>query len=159
MKTYTSLASTLYDEEHPIGHLGRGTHYSILRTTTWVSGAGGRLDKPHLHDFAVIWDEDHDERVIEAVQRIYREGLLSPVVVIGERKGSLTVLTATPPTEDYIESIRRFGKPDDDDCWDCHVYQLGDPESFQYIIHDSEERVDLYLRNIVSIWNLGVHPL
>ena len=86
MKNYMQLATTLYDEQQPVGHLGRGTHYSVLRTTTWVSAAGERLDKPHPHDLAVIWDEDHDERVIQVIRRLRKEGLLSPVLFIGEEE-------------------------------------------------------------------------
>jgi hypothetical protein len=40
----------------------------------------------------VIWDEDHDERVIGVVERMYFAGLLHPVLFVGERKGSLTVV-------------------------------------------------------------------
>ncbi|MCM0084376.1 hypothetical protein L4X63_22580 [Geomonas sp. Red32] len=162
MKTYTQIASTLYDEQQPVGYLGRGTHYSVLSTITWISATGERLDKPHRHHMAVIWDEDHDERVIKVIERIYKEGLLASVLFIGERKGSLTVLTAGAPSAIYIEGIREHGQPadeHDEDWWDSHVHQFGDPEASGYIIHAEDERVDLYLRNILSLWRLGIHPL
>jgi predicted nucleic acid-binding protein len=59
MQTYSPYFKTLYDQPEPIGRLGRGTHYSVLRCL----GLSG------FHDFAIIWDEDHDKRVI-AVQQV-----------------------------------------------------------------------------------------
>lgn len=82
MKTlpvYSALLACLYDEPEPVGHLGRGTHYSIFRTAEWRDVVLDPLPVPQIHDFAIIWDEDHDTRVIEAVEAIYMTGLLSPI--------------------------------------------------------------------------------
>lgn len=69
------------------------------------------LELPHVHDFAVIWDEDHDERIIEAVERIYMAGLLSPIQFIGERKDVLTAIVAAKfyfsGSEEDTETYRR----------------------------------------------------
>ncbi|WP_253073410.1 hypothetical protein [Sodalis ligni] len=91
---YSTLLSCLYDEQQPIGNLGRGTHYSIFRTVEWLDVNRTPVNLPQLHDFSVIWDEDHDERVINVIENIYMAGLLSPIQFIGERKGTLTVIVA-----------------------------------------------------------------
>src|SRR4051812_6684669 len=87
--SYSPFFQTLHDETRPVGQLGRGTHYSILRVPIWQDEWLNLLAQGLLLDFAVIWDEDHDARVMEAVEALYFSGLLSPVRFIGERKGSL----------------------------------------------------------------------
>src|SRR5688572_1906398 len=79
---YSKLFACLYDEPAPVGNLGRGTHYSVMRSVEWLDVVRRPLPLPEIHDFAVIWDEDHDSRVIEAVERIYMAGLLSPIQFI-----------------------------------------------------------------------------
>src|SRR5438093_42433 len=91
---YSPFLETLHDETRPVGNLGRGTHYSVLRAVTWHDTFLTALPRAALLDFAIIWDEDHDARVIQVVNELYFEGLLAPVRFIGERKGGLTVLVA-----------------------------------------------------------------
>lgn len=55
---------TLHDEPGRVGSLGRGTHYSVLRAVIWEP-------EPRFHDFAVIWDEDHDTRIIGVLEQLY----------------------------------------------------------------------------------------
>ena len=33
---YSTLFSCLYDEPDPVGQLGRGTHYSVMRSVEWL---------------------------------------------------------------------------------------------------------------------------
>lgn len=91
---YSHLFSCIYDEAEPIGRIGRGTHYSIFRAAEWHDVMRRPLPVAQVHDFAVVWDEDHDTRVIEVVEKLYMKSLLSPVQFIGERKGSLNVIVA-----------------------------------------------------------------
>lgn len=166
---YSTLFSTLYDEQEPVGSLGRGTHYSVLRSVEWLDVTREPLQKPQIHDFSVIWDEDHDTRVIDAIERIYMAGLLSPVQFIGERKGTLTVIVAAryyfwgdeKKIADYHNSIEAiintFGDP-----WPVNIGMFDrapgpfnhqcDPEG---IINAPEHNVMLYLKNIDSLWSLG----
>lgn len=170
---YSTYFSCLYDEQTPVGHLGRGTHYSVMRSVEWLDVERRSLKLPQVHDFAVIWDEDHDERVVEAVERIYMAGLLSPVQFIGERKGGLTVIVASrfwyshPPIEGGIEVYKSrvedaldgmshgdywpvtFGMFDRAECWPPHQTEV------EGLINDGEYKVITYLRNIDSLWNLG----
>jgi hypothetical protein len=165
-RQYSKLFSCLYDEPAPVGALGRGTHYSIFRSVEWLDMNRRPLAFPQIHDFAVVWDEDHDERVIEAVERIYMAGLLSPVQFIGERKGGLTAVVAARFyfAEAEIEAYRRAIEAIAQGLDDPWPVQLGsfdrNPGSshqcfFEALINDSDHRVGLYLANIDSLWSLG----
>ncbi|MBM3548872.1 MAG: hypothetical protein FJX54_18165 [Alphaproteobacteria bacterium] len=88
---YSHSFSCLYDEPAPIGVLGRGAHHSVFRSMQSRDINGSRLENRRIHDFAIIWDEDHDTRVISVVERLHLTGLLWPIVFIGERKGVLTI--------------------------------------------------------------------
>ena len=173
---YSTLFSCLYDEAEPVGHLGRGTHYSVMRSVEWLDVTRQPLTTPEVHDFAVIWDEDHDTRVIEAAERIYMAGLLSPVQFIGERKGGLTVIVAArfyysgseADLQAYTQAVNAISQ-DLDDPWPAEVgsfdrakgaVQLGWHQTFTAgLISDEEHRVNTYLANIDSLWRLGTKPL
>lgn len=164
---YSHYFSCLYDEPEPVGNLGRGTHYSVFRTAEWLDVVRHPLPRPQTHDFAVIWDEDHDTRVIEAVEKLYMAGLLSPVQFIGERKGTLTVIVAARfywhNTVDIDEYKRRVLEivQDLDDPWTAQIGSFdrnpGSPQNTftEGFIHADEHRVEIYLRNIDSLWSLG----
>jgi hypothetical protein len=92
MQTYSDFFKTLHDETNPTGYLGRGTHYSVLRAVVFHDPIGTPLPEGDFTDFAVVWDEDHDLRVIEPIEEIYRRGLLSSFLIFGERKGSFTAI-------------------------------------------------------------------
>ncbi|MFV8622352.1 hypothetical protein, partial [Ralstonia pseudosolanacearum] len=114
-------------------------------------------------DFAVIWDEDHDDRVIDAIMMLYVAGLLSPIRYIGERKGVLSVLLAPDVVRDW--EPKRLDQYRDDindicqcmeDPWSAHVDSADGRE--HSIIHASPENVALYLKNIDMLWQLGMGP-
>ncbi len=171
IRQYSTLFSCLYDEPEPVGSLGRGTHYSVLRSVEWLDVTRRPLAIPQVHDFAVIWDEDHDIRVIDAIERIYMAGLLSPVQFIGERKGSLYAIVAAKfyflgsaeDTKAYEKAIEAITQ-DQPDTWTAYVGSFdrspGSPHQTQLdaIISDDEHRVRLYLANIDSLWRLGTKP-
>jgi hypothetical protein len=64
---YSNLFTCLHDKLESIGTLGRGTHYSVFRSVESLNVIRRPLTLPQINDFAVIWDEDHDTRVIEAI--------------------------------------------------------------------------------------------
>lgn len=167
---YSTLFSTIYDEQQPVGTIGRGTHYSVLRAVEWTNIAGRALALPVVHDFAVIWDEDHDTRVIPIIEKIYMAGLLSPVQFIGERKANLTVITDAryyfSPSSDllhYEKVIQRIAE-DQDDNWNADVGSFDRAPGADErcitgdIINCDGYRVLNYLRNIDSLWSLGHQP-
>jgi hypothetical protein len=126
---------------------------------------------PAVHDFAVIWDEDHDTRVIDAIEHIYMSDLMAPVQFIGERKGTLTIILAAKfyfmngEPDAYkrrIDEIARyFGQGDS---WTVEIGSFdrrpGSPAQtyVRGIIAADDHRVTTYLRNIDSLWGLGTRP-
>lgn len=167
---YSTLFSCLHDETSPIGSLGRGTHYSIFRSVEWLDVERQPLAKPQIHDFAVIWDEDHDQRVIDVVEKIYMAGLLSPVQFIGERKGMLKVVVAArygvghigPEIDAYVRELERLSEAQGDTwpveigTFDRHdVSARGHQTDLPGIIDDKGEAVFTYLKNIDYLWRLG----
>jgi hypothetical protein len=144
----------------PVGHLGRGTHHSVLRAACWQGPNLAPLSEAVLHDFAIIWDEDHDARVATVVERIYLAGLLAPILAIGERKGCLAVLISDDAgdalgqrgVEQYEQRLRPLASNLDGDSWTVEVFRFGDEAP---IIDASDDEVDLYLRGINLLWALG----
>jgi hypothetical protein len=168
---YSTLLSCLHDEPAPVGSLGRGTHYSIFRSAEWMDASLQPLALPEVHDFAVIWDEDHDTRVIPVVEAIYMAGLLSPVLFVGERKGSLTVIVDSilysdnrSNTETYAEELQQSCDCSvHPDYWAVEVCMFDRTPSSTYqdaraLINANEHRVLTYLRNLDSLWSLGAKP-
>lgn len=158
---YSPFFQTLHDETGPIGNLGRGSHYSVLRAVTWHDESQRPLNKAAFQDFAVIWDEDHDTRIVEVIERLYFAGLLAPVKFIAERKGVLIILVSigffdSPGLERYQTLVRdRREIWVQDDRWDVEVDGFPGNSS---IIGDERERVSTYLACIEMLWNLGVKP-
>jgi hypothetical protein len=146
MKKYSEFFTSVYDESKPVGYLGRGSHYSILRAILWNPN-------PKFHDFAVIWDEDHDERVIWVIEQLYVNRLLEPVVAIGERKGGITVLTRSDVSDEYEEAVFRISESVPSDSFNSHVETFS--EATNMIINDSIGRVRAYLSGIDALWRLG----
>ena len=163
---YSSLVSTVYNESATIGLIGRGSHYSILRATTSYDKTLKLTRVVNVHDFAVVWDEDHDNRIMEVVERMCIENLLSPVIFIGERKGGVTILVNKEFYDDK-EKLQFFnamvnGICDSlDDAWGCDVGYF-DSNSVEVtnearmLINDNETKVKTYLLNIENLWSLGV---
>jgi hypothetical protein len=171
-RVYSHLFSCLYDEPDPVGHLGRGTHYSVFRSVQWRNPWGTPTKKPGLHDFAVLWDEDHDTRVIRSIEEMYMADLMAPVLFIGERKGGLTVLVdakfwfagETGGLKAYSTAVFNLAQNAcHGDCWSAEVGFIDPNPDFpewntQCIVHAEDERVLTYLRNIQSLWSLGHKP-
>jgi hypothetical protein len=168
-RQYSTIFSCIHDEAGPLGSLGRGAHYSVFRCVEWVDVLLRPLSRQKIHDFAVIWDEDHDDRVMEAIEQIYLAGLLAPVLFIGEKKGNLTVVLdlrffQLPPqkVEQYEADILQISE-NLPDSWPAFVgsfdrdltKRVSGPSAS--IIADTDDRVEVYLRNIDSLWGLGHH--
>jgi hypothetical protein len=166
MYNYSQFLTTIYDERLPVGHLGHGTHYSVLRSATWIDDCRLPLKEPKAHDFAIIWDKDHNDRVIDVVEHLYMKNLLAPVLFVGESKGSLCVLVShrfkeTSDGHDfqaYVTSVSELARGQYDPLT-AEVCPLGDSLSEIQIIASSQERVNLYLRNIYMLWDLGIKEL
>ena len=168
---YSDLFSCIHDEPSPVGRLGHSVHYSVFRAARWIN-PDKRPVSASLHDFAMIWDGTHDTRVITTTEEIYMAGLLTPVLFIGQHSDVLTVLVSPDfamPRSDELDKYRReLAAIVENTAHGCiwmvnvGVFCSNDPESpdndSQRIIHSSEDRVQIYLRNIDSLWRLGKKP-
>ncbi|MCY2931268.1 MAG: hypothetical protein NTV86_17635 [Planctomycetota bacterium] len=160
MRDYSQFFATLYDESCPVGSIGRGTHYSVLRTLAWFSLEKNiPLDSPLIHDWAVIWDEDHDVRVIEAAERLLQRNLLYPVMFIGERKAFFNVVLFPDFKGDvdmYTAGVTAVAESLDDP-WEPFVEVWGG-RSPHSMISCTETKAVTYLENIRNLWELGHKP-
>jgi hypothetical protein len=161
-RQYSGFIATRYDQPEPVGELGRGAHYSIFET-------GPIRADPRDPTFiasqqiCLVWDEDHDIRVIHVLERLLFEGLLVPILFIGERKGALVV---------YVSDLRAWGIDPLDyhrrvarvaeslaDPWTVSVYTYPNPVGLGDLIDDEPELVLPYLEGIAAIWALGSTPI
>jgi hypothetical protein len=175
MQSHSPFFQTLHDEQAPTGHLGDGTHASILRAIVFrdanlheISRGEPKWKVPEIGwgveaDFAIIWDADHDTRVIKAVEAIYQAGFLSSILMIGERRGTLhaIVLGQTQPKHleaqlhRYLEEqLQDVAQSNEGDPWSSSLRTLADPG--RQIIDDDDDKVRLYLANLKMLWRLGV---
>lgn len=160
---YSLLFSTLYNEPSPIGQLGRGAHYSVIQAVQWVRPSDGEtLTYPLLQRMGILWDEDHDTRVIDVIEAGYMNRLLHPVLFMGERKACLTVVVRNEfeITEEYIrawdEVNDRFSKAQGD-YWNVEIVHRCDAARRAQVINDDSEVVETYLQNIMNVWKIGLH--
>jgi len=163
MRKYSDFFQTLHDEQSPAGYLGRGTHYSVLRAVVFHDPAGlRRLNEARYTDFAVVWDEDHDDRVIAAIEQLYYASLLPSFLIFGERKGIFTAILANEVKDEnrislLKEKVHTITSPlRDGDSWTSSLGTLKDTDG---IINDAKENVSLYIANIAMLWQLGTKEI
>ena len=167
---YSPFFQTIHDERAPLGTFGRGTHHSVLRAVSWHDTFLFPQPETKILDFAVIWDEDHDERVIKVAEELYLSGLLGPIRFVGERKAVLTLLLDQEffyGLEDQIakykermyDAVRRasegFG-----DAWQVDIdgWKVDPEVKTHAVIADDDAKVACYLQFIHSVWELGIKP-
>jgi hypothetical protein len=146
MNRYSEFFSTVYDEPSPADHFGKGAHYSVLRALVWVP-------RMKFHDFAVIWDEDHDQRILWVAEQLYVRLLLHNVLFIGERSTHVTVLTIDSVDSQFEESFREICGKVSSYC--AHITISPFRRGGLGIIDASADQVEWYLEGIGSLWSLG----
>ena len=104
--TYSTLFQCLYDEEHPITR--RFPPYSVFRAIDSRNVLQEATPRPRVHDFAVIWDDDHDTRIIAVLEEMLMAGALPGVQFIGEHKGTLSVILAAATY--YVIDVEAYKK-------------------------------------------------
>lgn len=161
--SYSPYFTTIHDEKEPVGDLGRGTHYSVLRAQSWHSPNFDITSRAYHYDFAVIWDEDHDTRIISCIEEIHLNGLLSKFIMFGERKGLFTAVlndhfNCHENQSTMNSNLQHIAeKAPDCDCWSAQMMSLNG--STNVIISDDENKTSLYLKTINMLWNLGGKPI
>lgn len=162
----------LHNETKPSLNIGRGAHYSVMRVPIWQDKWLRPMRQGAMLDFAIIWDEDHDERILDAIEILYFRGLLAPVMFIGERKGTLSVLIDVETVKAWTPARRRkyqksVGKVSCCECdsWPANVSPFSRPAGLPprdflipSIIHDDHATVCAFLKNIDSLWQIGIKP-
>ena len=168
--TYSNILHCIHDEPGETGNIGRGSHYSVFRVPEWFDVTGKPVKKAMQHDFSVIWDEDHDTRIIPVIENLYLAGLLFPLQFIGERKGGVTAILAAKfcfahsqeDFEDYKSKFEKIAGQVDEDWWSTEFgmfdRSIDSPHQtdLSYLVGDRDARkVDTYVRNIDNLWNIG----
>ena len=88
---YSELFYCLFDKKHS-GAEGKSAHHSVFQAAVWHDKLMNPVSSAKVQRLAVIWDEDHDTRILDVLEEIYIKGLLSPILFIGERRGRVVVI-------------------------------------------------------------------
>lgn len=163
---YSTFLQCLYDQSSPVvPHYG---HYSIFRAIDSRDVTQKPTLLPRVHDFAVIWDDDHDRRIIPVIEEMLMAGLLPGVQFLGEHKGTLTIILAARTywlidldsfTANVLDLTKAVG-----DVWDIRVgmfdhspnsLRTGQQCDFQGILGLAEDATHAYLLAIDGMWRLG----
>ena len=92
MKSYSSVFKTLHDEISPNECLGLSRPYSVLRSAAAIQKRRLWCIETVMpyQDFVIIWGKKgYNLKVVEIVEKLYFEALLSPVLFIYEREDFL----------------------------------------------------------------------
>jgi hypothetical protein len=144
-----------------------------LRAIVWHDTTGKPLNTAHYFDFCIIWDEDHDTRVIKIAEKAYINGFLNSMLFLGERKGIFTavldhnfVKNAPKKVESIYGEIFEWTRDVDNDTWPVSLvsirnsdFQIHAGEEQYNLISDSLDNVMLYLANINMLFKLGIKPI
>jgi len=84
-----------------------------------INAEQGSAAAVHERRFAILWDEDNDERILAAVLDVFyrRPEALQILYAVGERKGSLTVWAQTFPIADQAAWAAASTGPAVQDSW------------------------------------------
>ncbi|HCF5250240.1 hypothetical protein [Pseudomonas aeruginosa] len=154
LPTYSNFFRTEYDEQNDVGALE--AHYSVLSVPLFEE-PNSRID---LQRIAVIWDSDHDQRVIDILEAAYFQGLLSPVLYIAEHKGAVSVI--------INETLNQPQKNRQNRLWQQISDEVIDNDKFKVHLMSKEEFIETlkdrlqpafrnYLVHINDAWDLGPH--
>lgn len=91
---YSTFFSCLHDEARQVASCLPA--YSIFRAIDSRDVTRQPTDRPRVHDFCVIWDDDHDTRIIAVLEEMLMAGILPGVQFISEHKGTLSIILASP---------------------------------------------------------------
>lgn len=169
--SYSNIFQCLHDQP---GVGVRQLPYTIFRAFESKDVEQNPSKIPNVHDFCILWDEDHDTRVIRAAEVLFAAGLLPGVQFLREHKGYLSVILAAktywPAHTLYAQAIRD-GATIIDDHWDVEVGMYDrsgvstDPVihmhqcQFASILGGDDEKTLRLLWNIDYQWDLGTKPL
>jgi hypothetical protein len=151
MKKYSNSFKTLCDETKPTGNIGRGCHYSIFEAKDNTS-----KQENAFFNFAVIWDEDHDTRVIKVLEDLYEQQKLTNYIIVGERKGGFYAVLDPVKQRGPLNSLPDHLNIEDGDEWIAQTLTLNEVFLLDTcLIQDGHENVTRYINAILEKWQLG----
>ena len=83
---------SLHYKISPAGKSKQNKHFSVLRAGPSSNMPPNFEDISTYQAFVIIWEKEHNIKVIKIVEKLYSERLLSPILFIEERKGFLTII-------------------------------------------------------------------
>jgi hypothetical protein len=92
--TYSTFFTCLHDEDRQVASCLPA--YSVFRAIDSRDVTRKPTERPRVHDFVVIWDDDHDARIIAVIEEMLMAGILPGVQFISEHKGTLSIILASP---------------------------------------------------------------
>jgi hypothetical protein len=151
MEKYSNLFTTLYDETKPTVNIGRGCHYSIFEAKDNTSE-----QENAFFNFAVIWDEDHDTRVIKVLEDLYEQQKLTDYIIVGERKGGFDAVLDPAKQRGFLNPLPDHLNIEDGDVWIARMFTLNEVFLLDTcLIQDGHEKVTRYINSILEKWHLG----
>lgn len=162
---YSTLFRCLYDEQRAGPNLH--FHYSVFRAVDCRDIERKPTALPYVHDFAVIWDDDHDTRIIRVLEEMLMAGILPGVQFIGEHKGELTIILAARTywlidTESFADRLGKLSGLAAGDFWQPEIgmydrsgLQTWHQCDFKNLLGLPKEEEMAYLFSIDSRWTLG----
>jgi len=91
MKRYSTYFQTIHDQPSRREDSRRIEGFTVFRVVVWSDHELKRRDTPKNHTFAIVWDEDHDTRVIQVAEKFYLAGVLQCISMIYEHEGNIVV--------------------------------------------------------------------
>lgn len=167
VQPYSSFFQCLYDHPDMPGDRYYGA-YSVFRAIDARDVDQRPTPLPRIHDFAIIWDRDHDTRIIPVIEEMLMAGVLPGVQFLGEHKGFLTIILAARTywnidVEAYAKRVEALTAAAGD-FWSVKVgmydhgkgnLRHGHQCDFQELIGLSEEEEHAFLFTIDNMWQLG----
>lgn len=170
--SYSKIFQCLFDQPE-VGV--RPLPYTIFRAFDSKDVTQKPTSTPHIHDFCVLWDEDHDERVIHVAESLFSAGLLPGVQFLRESKGTLHIILAAKtffevkePQKVYSDHMHQV-IPLLDDFWHPEVGmydrsdlgQFNNPHQCEFngLLGSNPSLTLCKLWNIDHQWDLGTKPM
>lgn len=110
-------------------------------------------------NFGIIWDADHDHRVLWIAEQLYARGLLSEVLFLGESTATVWFYTTRPPTPALERALQKVCDDVPDDVFNPLVQCLDDVANAARLANPYSAGEHDELLGLRARWALGRQPL
>lgn len=161
MRQRSPCFEMIYDESAPANLIGSDIHYSVVQCLQWFDTNGKQFQdgRAKLQDIGILWDGDHDTRVMDVLAAAYLRKLLAPVLFINEHKGHLTILLDSSQKIVDEETYRKSWLDClaySNDNWTMAIDLMEVPSEISGLRGDA---LRTYLQNIGNMWLIGLNEL